>query len=240
MASLNAKETQTVPAPVHYAEVRPWWHKPRPFSMAELVADGIVHGIGIAFAISLGTVLVVFAAIGTARPELPAIIVYLVTLLTVLGVSLAFNLAPVSGFKKVMARLDQAAIFLFIAGTYTPFLAVLGGTRDGQLLTVLVWGAALVGMALKLIVPQRFGRLAILLYLAIGWSGVLVFQTLATVLPPVTFWLLVAGGITYSAGIVFHLWDRLKFQNVLWHIFVVAGSVCHLWAIFDCMVLSRL
>ena len=71
--------------------------------------------------------------IRAARPELPAIIVYLVTLLTVLGVSLAFNLAPVSSFKKVMARLDQAAIFLFIAGTYTPFLAILGGTRDGQL-----------------------------------------------------------------------------------------------------------
>lgn len=208
--------------------------------MAELIADGIVHGIGIAFAISLGTVLIVFAAIGTARPELPAIIVYLVTLLTVLGVSLAFNLAPISGFKKVMARLDQAAIFLFIAGTYTPFLAVLGGTHDVQLLAVLVWGAALVGVALKLIVPQRFGRLAILLYLAIGWSGVLVFQSLATALPPVALWLVVAGGITYSAGIIFHLWDRLKFQNVLWHLFVVAGSICHLWAIFDCMVLSRL
>lgn len=224
----------------HYSEVRPWWHKARPFSIAELVADGIVHGIGIVFALSLGTVLLVFAAIGTARPELPAIIVYLVTLLTVLGVSLAFNLAPVSSFKKIMARLDQAAIFLFIAGTYTPFLAVLGGTRDGQLLTVLVWGAAIVGIALKLIVPQRFGRLALVLYLAIGWSGVLVFQTLAAVLPPVSFWLLVAGGLTYSAGIVFHLWERLKFQNVLWHVFVVAGSICHLWAIFDCMVLSRL
>jgi hemolysin III len=229
-----------VTTPAHNAEIRPWWQKGRQFSVAELVADGIVHGIGIAFAISLGTVLVVFAAIGTARTELPAIVIYLVTLLTVLGVSLAFNLAPVSGFKKLMARLDQAAIFLFIAGTYTPFLAVLGGTRDVQLLTVLVWGAALIGVALKLIVPQRFGRLAILLYLGIGWSGVLVFQTLATVLPPVTFWLLVAGGITYSTGIIFHLWDRLKFQNVLWHVFVVAGSILHLWAIFDCMVLSRL
>jgi hemolysin III len=226
--------------PAHYAEVRAWWQPRRRFSIAELVADGIVHGIGIVFALSLGTVLIVFAAIGTARAELPAIIVYLVTLLTVLGVSLAFNLAPVNGFKKVMARLDQAAIFLFIAGTYTPFLAVIGGTRDGQLLTVLVWGAAIVGIALKLIVPQRFGRLAIVLYLAIGWSGVLVFQALASALPPVSLWLVVAGGITYSAGIVFHLWERLKFQNVLWHVFVVAGSILHLWAIFDCMVLSRL
>ena len=226
--------------PAHYAEVRPWWHRRRQFSLAELIADGIVHGIGIAFAIGLGTVLIVFAAIGTARQELPALIVYVTTLLTVLGVSLAFNLAPVSGFKKLMARLDQAAIFLFIAGTYTPFLAVLGGTRDGQLLTVLVWGAALIGVALKLIVPQRFGRLAILLYLAIGWSGVLVFQTLATALPPVSFWLLVAGGITYSAGIIFHLWEKLKFQNVLWHVFVVVGAVLHLVAILDCMVISRL
>jgi hemolysin III len=226
--------------PARYAEIRPWWHKPRPFSVAELVADGIVHGIGITFAISLGTVLVVFAAIGTARPELPAIIVYLVSLLTVLGVSLAFNLAPVSAFKKLMARLDQAAIFLFIAGTYTPFLAILGGTRDGQLLTVLVWGAALIGIALKLIVPEKFGRLALVLYLAIGWSGVLVFQSLASALPPVSLWLVVAGGVTYSAGIIFHLWERLKFQNVLWHVFVVAGSILHLWAIFDCMVLSRL
>ena len=66
------------------------------------------------------------------------------------------------------------------------------------------------------------------------------FQTLATALPPVSFWLLVAGGITYSAGIIFHLWEKLKFQNVLWHVFVVAGSILHLWAIFDCMVLSRL
>jgi len=78
------------------------------------------------------------------------------------------------------------------------------------------------------------------LYLAIGWSGVLVFQSLAAALPPVSFWLLVVGGITYSAGIIFHVWERLKFQNVLWHIFVVVGSICHLWAIFNCMVLSRL
>ena len=220
--------------------VRSWWHPRRRFSLAELIADGIVHGIGIAFAIRLGTVMIVFAAIGTARPELPAIIVYLVSLVMALGISLAFNLAPISGFKKLMARLDQAAIFLFIAGTYTPFLAVLGGTPAANMLTVLVWSMALIGVALKLIVPEKFGRLAIILYLAIGWSGVLVFQTLATTLPAPSFWLVIAGGITYSVGIIFHLWDRLKFQNVLWHVFVVAGSICHLWAVFHVMVLDRL
>ena len=142
--------------------------------------------------------------------------------------------------KQALARLDQAAIFLFIAGTYTPFLAVMGNTPAADLMTVLVWGAAIVGIALKLIVPERFGRMAIVLYLGIGWSGVLVFQTLAAILPPTTLWLILAGGIAYSAGIVFHLWDRLKFQNVLWHIFVVTGASLHLFATLDLMVLSRL
>jgi hemolysin III len=215
-----------------------WGNRLRPLSLAELIADGVVHGVGIAFALSLGTLLVVFAATGPARTELPAIILYLASLLAVLGISLTFNLAPVSRFKEAMARLDQAAIFLFIAGTYTPLLAVVGGSAVAQLLMVAVWGAALVGIALKLIVPEKFGRLALLLYLGIGWSGVLVFQSLAATLPPVTLWLLLAGGITYSAGIVFHLWERLKFHNVLWHAFVVAGAMLHLWAIFDCMVVS--
>ena len=221
-------------------EALAWWHPRRRFSLAELIADGVVHGIGIVFAIGLGTVLVVFAALGTARAELPAIVLYLTSLLTVLGVSLAFNISPLNGFKKLMARFDQAAIFLLIAGTYTPFLAVVGGTPAARMLLVAVWALALIGVSLKLIVPEKFGRLAIFLYLAIGWSGVLVFQTLAAELPAPSLWLIVAGGITYSAGIIFHLWDRLKFQNVLWHIFVVAGSICHLWAVFHVMVLDRL
>lgn len=227
---LSAK---TIPA-------RNWWHKSRPFSRAELIADGIVHGLGLVLTIALGSVLLAFAALETAPRELPALVLYLLTLVTALGVSLAFNLWPLTPAKRLLARLDQAAIFLLIAGTYTPFLAIIGGTPSGTWMTALIWGAALVGVALKLIVPQHFGRLAILLYLGIGWSGVLVFQTLASSLPATTLWLVVAGGLTYTAGIVFHLWERLKFQNVLWHIFVVAGASLHLVAILDCMVLSRL
>ena len=207
---------------------------------AELLADKVVHVVGLASGGTAAFVLMALSAFGRGLADLLSAAVYSLGLMAMLGCSAAYNIARLSPRRELLRRFDHAAIFVMIAGTYTPFLAVLGGSRDGQLLTVLVWGAALVGVALKLIVPQRFGRLAIVLYLAIGWSGVLVFQTLATVLPPVAFWLLVAGGITYSAGIIFHVWERLKFQNVLWHIFVVAGSICHLWAIFDCMVLSRL
>lgn len=212
----------------------------RPYSTAELVVDGIVHGLGLVVAVAAGSILLVLALMETAPEAFPALVVYVATLVVVLGVSMAFNLWPDSPVKHYLARLDQAAIFLFIAGSYTPFLAVLGGTSTGIVMMSLVWGASLVGVALKLIVPERFGRVAILLYLGIGWSGVLVFQSLGEALPATTLWLLLAGGVTYSAGIVFHLWEKLKFQNALWHVFVVAGASLHLWAVLDCMVIARL
>lgn len=218
-----------------------WWSREqRPFSTSELVVDAVVHILGLVVAIAAGSVLLAMTLLHTAPEAFPALLVYVSTLIVVLGVSLAYNLWPVSPIKRHLARFDQAAIFLFIAGSYTPFLAVIGGTPIGAIMTSLVWGASLVGVALKLIVPQRFGRLAILLYLAIGWSGVLVFQSLAQALPSTTLWLLLAGGVTYSTGIVFHLWEKLKFQNALWHVFVVGGASLHLWAVLDCMVIARL
>lgn len=212
----------------------------RAYSIAELVADAAVHFVGLVVAIAAGSTLLVLALLHTAPEAFPALVVYVATLIVVLGVSLAYNLYPASPVKHYLARLDQAAIFLFIAGSYTPFLAVLGGTPVATIMMSLVWGASLLGVALKLIVPQRFGRVAILLYLAIGWSGVLVFQALGQALPASTLWLLLAGGLTYSAGIVFHLWEKLRFQNALWHVFVVAGASLHLWAVIDCMVVARL
>ncbi|WIY54479.1 hemolysin III family protein [Devosia sp. YIM 151766] len=212
----------------------------RAYSLAEKIADTAVHILGLVVAIAAGSILLVLALLHTAPEAFPALLIYVSTLVVVLGVSLAYNISPATPIKRFLARLDQAAIFLFIAGSYTPFLAVLGGTPAGVIMMSLVWGASLVGVALKLIVPERFGRIAILLYLAIGWSGVLVFQSLGQALPASTLWLLLAGGITYSAGIIFHLWEKLRFQNALWHVFVVAGASLHLWAVIDCMVVARL
>ena len=220
---------------------RSWWSRGRPFTLAELIADGIVHAVGILVAVALGAILLAFAAFETAPGELPALVLYVGSLLAVLGISLAFNLCPAeSRAKRTLARLDQAAIFLFIAGTYTPFLVLLGATPFNIALGVVIWGAALTGMLLKLLVPQRFGRGALVLYLGIGWSGVLMFQGLAAHLPTLSLWLLVGGGVAYTAGVVFHLWEKLNFHNALWHGFVVAGASLHLVAVLDCMVLSRL
>ncbi|HEV7291694.1 MAG TPA: hemolysin III family protein [Devosia sp.] len=218
-----------------------WWSREqRPYTFAEKVADSIVHLLGLTGAAAAGAILLTLATTQTAPEAVPALSVYVGTLLAVLGISFAYNLWPVSPVKRWLARFDQAAIFLFIAGSYTPFLAVIGGTPAGMAMTTFVWGASLIGVALKLIIPERFGRLAIALYLAIGWSGVLVFQSLAQTLPDTTLWLLLAGGVTYSLGIIFHLWEKLKFQNALWHVFVVGGASLHLWAVIDCMVIHRL
>lgn len=217
------------------------WARQRVFSPAEMVADSIVHVVGLVTALVAGSLLLVIASQHTAPEAVPALSVYVATLVTVLTCSLTFNLWPgASPLKHFFARLDQAAIFLFIAGTYTPFLAIIGGTLAGTIMMTLVWAASLVGVALKLIVPERFGRVAILLYLSIGWSGVLIFHSLASSLPNGTMWLVLAGGVVYSLGIIFHLWEKLRFQNALWHTFVVLGASLHLVAILHCMVFSRL
>ncbi len=220
---------------------RSWWTRGRPFTLPELVADGIVHAVGLVLAVIVGGALLWGAASETAPGEFPALLLYVTTLLTVLVVSLAFNLCPItSPVKRTLARLDQAAIFLFIAGTYTPFLVLLGATPGNIVLGSLIWGAALTGMALKIWIPHRFGRGALVLYLGIGWSGVLMLQGLMAQLPPLALWLLVAGGLAYSVGVIFHLWERLNFHNAVWHGFVVLGASLHLFAVLDCMVLARL
>lgn len=220
---------------------RKWWYRGKPYSRSELIGDAVVHMVGLLIACLLGGTLVAISGLRTAPSEWPMICVYVGSLLVVLAVSFAFNLAPVTPLKRVLARFDQAAIFLLIAGTYTPLLALLGDTATGTLMLVGVWSAALLGVALKLIIPQLLGRrLALLLYLGIGWSGILVFRGLAEVLPQSTLGLLLAGGLAYSVGIVFHVWERLHFHNVIWHCFVVLGATMHLWAVLDCMVLRRL
>jgi hemolysin III len=218
---------------------RTWWHRGRPYSRIELIADAVIHIVGLAVACGLGGVLVAVSGLHTAPAEWPMICIYVASLLIVLSVSLAFNQAPVAPPKRLLARFDQAAIFLLIAGTYTPLLALLNDTPAGTLMLIAVWSAALIGIALKLIVPQHFGRLALLLYLGIGWSGVLIYQSLVSVLPSSTLLLIIAGGLAYCSGIIFHLWERLRFHNAIWHCFVVLGATIHLWAVLDIMVLQR-
>ncbi len=210
------------------------------YSRAELIADGIVHAVGIVLAIAAGSVLLSLSVFHAGPGEYVAAIFYVVSLLTVLSISLAYNLWPMTPAKWILRRCDHAAIYLLIASTYTPFLAQLDDVAAMGWTIGIVWCAAIAGMAIKLLLPGRFDRLAVVFYLAIGWSGVVIARPLLDTLPPVTLGLIVAGGIVYSSGVVVFAWKGLRFQNALWHGFVVVAAGLHCAAVIDCLVVARL
>jgi hemolysin III len=211
----------------------------REYDRHEILADGIVHGLGIIGAIAGVAVLVVLAAPSVAAWELTSVAIYGSCLLAVLAISAVYNLWPVSPVKWILRRFDHSAIYLLIAGTYTPFITQMKAGLESVILLVGVWLTSLVGIALKLALPGRFDRLSIILYLLLGWSGVIAWESVFGSLPDSTLRLLVGGGALYTAGVVFHVWESLRFHKAIWHAFVVIAAACHYGAILDCMVLAR-
>jgi hemolysin III len=211
----------------------------RIYDRHELIADAIVHGIGLAFAVA-GTVALAYATAATSArsADLAAALVYGGGLVGALTASYVYNMWPVSPVKWILRRFDHSAIFVLIAATYTPFLVRGPDDLVTNALFVGVWATACAGVVLKCALPGRYDRLAILIYLGLGWSGVIAYPSLIDVLPGTTLALILAGGLVYSAGVVFHVWEKLRFQNAIWHGFVVAGAGIHYAAVFDCLVLA--
>ena len=206
---------------------------------AEKIADAVIHVLGVVFALAGAALLVALAHGRTGAAEYAAAVVYAVSLLMALGASAAYNVWPVTRVKWLLRRFDHSAIYALIAGTYTPFLSQMKmGFAAGGLM-VGIWMTAALGMAVKFLLPGRFDRLAVGLYLLLGWSGILIYETVIKALPATTLWLIAAGGILYTLGIVFHAWRNLRFQNAIWHGFVLAAAVCHYGAVIDCLVLAR-
>jgi hemolysin III len=203
------------------------------YDRAELIADGIVHGIGVFGGVVAATVLIVLAAIFASAYEVVTASVYAAGLLAMLGFSAAYNLWPVSHRKWWLRRLDHSAIYVLIAATYTPVFAQLQDHVFAISLLAGVWSVAAVGIVLKLFFPGRFDRVAVGLYLAMGWSGIIAYDAGLSSLPQLALWFIVAGGLLYSFGVIFHAWQRLRFQNVIWHCFVLLGAACHYTAVLD-------
>lgn len=200
------------------------------YDRAELWADGVIHVLGVVLALAGAVAMLVMFLPTMPAATSVASAIYLASLLVALSISAIYNIWPASPTKWFLRRFDHSAIYVLIAGTYTP-LAVHMGDRALPLL-IFVWGVALFGVVLKLFLPGRFDRLSILLYLALGWSGVMVYDTMIQSLPPAVFWLIAAGGLVYSLGVIFHVWERLRFQNAIWHGFVVVGAALHYCAVF--------
>lgn len=211
---------------------------PWTYSRSEIIADGVVHGVGLVLAVAGIAVLITLTTVHGGGTDVAVASIYGGGLVAMLSASFLYNMWPVSPVKWFLRRFDHSAIFLLIAATYTPFLSQLPFGPVSVGLALVVWGAAGIGILLKCLLPGRFDRLTIGLYIAIGWSGITAYSDLALHLPNTTVGLIVVGGVIYSAGVVFHVWERLKFQNAIWHGFVVAGAACHYFAVFDCLVLS--
>jgi hemolysin III len=203
------------------------------YDRVELIADGVVHAIGILLGIIAATVLVVLTAVYASVLNIVAVSIYVAGLLSMLVLSATYNLWPVSRTKWVLRRFDHSAIYLLIAATYTPFIMELRDSVMALALLIGVWCVAIFGIVLKLGWPGRFDRVAVGLYLALGWSGVMLYDSVVGALPPMSLWLVLAGGALYSLGVIFHAWRRLRFQNVIWHCFVLLGAACHYTAVMD-------
>ncbi|MGC2855085.1 PAQR family membrane homeostasis protein TrhA [Novispirillum sp. DQ9] len=200
------------------------------YTPEERRADGVVHVIGIAFAVAAAGWLV--ARLGGARPvaEAAALGFYAVALIGVLAVSAAYHLAS-GPLKDRLRRVDHAMIFVMIAATYMPFVLLRLPGPVALPLGLLIGGGCLLGGVLKLTLPGRLERLSIGLYLMMGWSALWAVPTMLESLAATTFTLIVAGGALYTGGVAFFVLERLRFHNALWHACVLAGAITHFAAV---------
>jgi hemolysin III len=202
------------------------------YSLGEEAAHAVTHGLGLL--LSLGGLATLVAA-ASLRGDVWHIVgcsIFGTTLVLLYAASTLYHATPGSRAKGVFQRLDHAAIFLLIAGTYTPFTLVTLRGGWGWTLLALVWTLAILGIVLQVTVPSWARRFSVPLYLAMGWLGVLVAEPLARSVHPDGLALLVLGGVTYTLGVIFYAWQRLPYNHAVWHIFVMAGSVCH----FSCVL----
>ncbi|OZB59376.1 MAG: hemolysin III [Lysobacterales bacterium 14-68-21] len=201
------------------------------YSFGDELASSIVHGIGVVLAIAgLAALVAVSAHYGEAR-DVIASAVYGTTLVLLYTASTLYHAVPVPAAKPVLRTLDHIAIYLLIAGTYTPFTLIALPGRWGWSLFAAVWTLAAIGSVLEFGMFRRYRKLSVLLYVAMGWIGMVAFKPLVAHLQGGGMALLIAGGVAYTAGVPFYLWRRLPYHHSVWHCFVLAGSVLHYLAV---------
>jgi len=204
----------------------------------ELAADRIIHMIGTLAGAVGAAILVGIAAAVAVLPTFSASLVYSICLVAMLGCSAAYNLAFNTSRREFLRRLDHAAIFLMIAGTYTPFTTcrLPGAWAIGM--TTAVWTGAVTGAVMKLICPRRLEQVSIVAYLVLGWIILVGMRPLLSSVDLQTAVLIGAGGVLYSIGTGFYLWRALPFHHVIWHGFVLVAASCHYAAILHGVVLA--
>ncbi|MCO5191100.1 MAG: hemolysin III family protein [Anaerolineae bacterium] len=201
------------------------------YTRGEEIANASTHGLGVVLAaVGLVTLTVMAARYGSTW-HVVSFTVYGSTLLLLFLASTLYHTIQQPRVRHWMRVCDHSAIYLFIAGTYTPFLLVTMRNTTGLVLLIVVWTLAFLGIAFKTLFIGRFHKLETAGYVAMGWLCVLAFRQMVVNLPPGGLYWLFAGGIVYTVGVIFFMWESLPYNHAIWHLFVLVGSVCHFCAI---------
>ena len=197
----------------------------------EEFANSLTHGFGLLLSLCGAPILVALAARKGNGWHVLSCSIYGASAIILYTASTLYHALPRPDWKRLLRLCDHAAIYLMIAGTYTPFLLITLQGRLGWLLFGLLWGLALAGIVFKVFFLGRFKILSTLGYLGMGWLAVIVIKPLLAHLPFAGFMWILAGGLAYSFGLIFYAWKRLPYHHAIWHLFVLAGSVCHYFAV---------
>jgi hemolysin III len=205
-------------------------------TLGEEIANSLTHGIGLVLAI-IGLVVILIAA--TTRGDrwvIVACAIYGVTLVLLYLTSTLYHALALTHARNVFRRLDHAAIYLLIAGTYTPFALVSLRGPWGWSLFGISWGLAVLGITAKAVLGPRWPIVSTTVYILMGWLAVVAVGPMFRHVPGGGIAWLVAGGLLYTGGVVFYAWERLRYAHAVWHLFVLGGSVCHYIAVVGYVV----
>jgi len=209
------------------------------YSCAEEIANSITHGLGTLLSIGGLAVLVGFASVHGNAWHITACSIFGATLILSYVTSTLYHSIPQPAAKRVLKVLDHAAIYLLIAGTYTPFTLVSLRGPWGWTLFGIIWGLALFGVVLKTTMLGRIAGFSTLIYLAMGWIVLVAIKPMLAAVAPGGLLLLLLGGLAYSGGVLFYAWKKLPYNHAIWHLFVLTGSLCHYFAILFYVIPSR-
>jgi hemolysin III len=209
------------------------------FSLREEIAHSLTHGIGIIFGIAGLIILISHAADCGSVRHIVGCTIFGAALIVLYSASTLYHGIQHQTAKKVLRIADHSAIYLLIAGTYTPFTLINMQGVWGWSLFGVAWGLALLGIVLQLTPLRKYSAIRLILYLTMGWSIVVAIKPLAASVPISAMRLIVAGGLSYTVGIVFYLWRKLPYNHAIWHVFVLAGSVLHYFAVLLAMGHAR-
>jgi len=205
----------------------------------EEIANAITHGIGLLLSIAGFVVLLVWAALRGTAWHIVACSIYGATLICLYTASTLYHAVISPRVKRALRIFDHSAIYLLIAGTYTPFLLVSLRGPWGWSLFGVIWGLALVGVLFKFWFVERFAILSTAVYIAMGWLVVIAAKPVITHLPLTAIIWLLAGGLAYTGGVIFFAAKRIPYSHAIWHLFVLAGSICHYFAVLSTVIPPR-